>query len=93
MNIPALLGCLSFYSALYLIYFFFAEQKNPLLLLAAVALLILTVYIVPNPQHERRRRSFNDTLNFETYFTWPLWTYWRMFIYPVRWLLSYFYRD
>lgn len=92
MNISALLGCLTFYSALYLIYCFFAEQRNPLFLVAAAVLLVLTVFIVPYP-YERRRKNFNETLNFETYFTWPLWTYWHVFSFPIRWLLSHLYFD
>lgn len=40
MSVLALLTCISFYSALYLIYFYFAQQPRPLFLVLATVLLI-----------------------------------------------------
>jgi len=87
MSLSALLACTSFYSALYLIYFYFAKQAQPFLLLLAVFLLIFAYLITP-PAYKRERQSFNNTLNYENWFTLPLYTWWRLFILPIRFILS-----
>ena len=92
MNFIALLACLAFYSALYLLYFFFAKQQNPLLLLAAIGMLCMTVLMTPYP-FEKRRYGFDATLNFGNYLYWPLYIWWRVFTFPIRWLLSLFFHD
>lgn len=92
MNIFAILACLSFYSALYLFYFFFVREQNPLLLFAAIALLIFTIILIPYP-HEHRRRGFDTTLTWGNCLLYPLITWWRMFILPIRWLLALIYKD
>lgn len=90
MNIAALLACLSFYSALYLIYFFFMQDQQPVFLILAIVLILLSIWLTPYP-YERRRQGFDSTLRIGEYFYYPLITWWRLFILPVRWLLSLFY--
>ncbi|ATO19844.1 hypothetical protein BS636_09380 [Acinetobacter sp. LoGeW2-3] len=92
MNFSALLACLGFYSGIYLLYFFFMREQNPILLLAGIGLLVFTVILIPYP-HERRRRGFDSTLTWGNYLLWPLFTWWRVFIMPISWLISLIYRD
>lgn len=87
MSITALLACTSFYSALYLFYFYFAKQQQPLLLILAVVLLIFAYIITPSAE-KKERRHFNNTLSYENWFTLPLYTWWRLFSLPIRFLLS-----
>lgn len=61
MNIAALLACLSFYSALYLIYFFFMQDQQPIFLILAIVLILLSIWLTPYP-YERRRQGFDSTL-------------------------------
>ena len=90
MSISALLACISFYSALYLFYYYFAKQQQPFLLTLAVVLLVVA-YIITPPAHKKERRHFNNTLNYENWFTWPLYTWWRLFSLPIRFILSKFF--
>ena len=90
MNITALLACLSFYSALYLFYFFFMQDQQPVFLIIAIVLILLSIWLTPYP-YERHRQGFDSTLRIGKYFYYPLITWWRLFILPVRWLLSLFY--
>lgn len=90
MSITALLACTSFYSALYLIYYYFAKNQNPLFLVLTVVLLVFAYIITPSA-HQKERRNFNNTLNYENWFTLPLYTWWRLFSLPVRFLLSKFF--
>ncbi len=87
MSISALLACTSFYSALYFIYAYFAKQQQPLFLIGAVILLIFA-YIITPPAYKKERRHFNSTLNYENWFTLPLYTWWRLFSLPARFILS-----
>lgn len=90
MSFSALLACTSFYSALYLIYFYFAKHQQPAFLFIAVILLIFAYYITP-PAHKPERQRYNNTLNYENWFTFPLYTWWRLFSLPIRFLLSKFF--
>ena len=67
MNIAALLACLSFYSALYLIYFFFMQDQQPIFLILAIVLILLSIWLTPYP-YERRRQGFDSTLRIGEYF-------------------------
>lgn len=87
MNISALLGCFSFYSALYLIYYFFAKTQHPFLIMAAIVLLIFCFLITPY-RYEKRRQGYDSTMRFGDYLFYPLITWWRLFIYPIRFLLN-----
>ncbi|MFV5490058.1 hypothetical protein [Acinetobacter sp. ASP199] len=91
MSITAIVACFSFYSALYLIYYFFSKVQNPLFLFLAVGLLIFACMITPYG-YERRRKSYDNTMLFEPFWViYPLITWWRLFIWPVRGLLRWIY--
>jgi len=90
INIAALLACLSFYSAVYLFYFFFMQDQQPVFLILAIVLILISIWLTPYP-YERRRQGFDSTLRIGEYFYYPLITWWRLFMLPVRWLLSLFY--
>jgi hypothetical protein len=87
-SLSAILACISFYSALYMIYYFFAHQSQAVLLFGAVGLLILSYVITPPAYKHRERSKYNSTLSYENFFTLPLFTWWRLFSLPVRLLLS-----
>jgi len=89
-SLSALLACLSFYSGLYLIYYFFARQPQPLLLILAIVLLIFACWITPYG-YERQRKSYDQTMRLGEYLCYPLITWWRLFIWPIRALLAWFY--
>lgn len=87
MSLSAILACTSFYSALYLFYYYFAKQQQPFLLILAVILLVFAYIITPSA-YKKERSRFNYTLNYENWFTFPLYTWWRLFSLPMRFLLS-----
>lgn len=89
-SIPAILACTCFYSGLYLIYVYFAKNNQPFLLILAVVLLVLAVIITPSA-YEKGRSRFNETLWYDHWFTYPLITWWRLFSWPARILLSKFF--
>ena len=88
MSWSAILACFMVYSALYCIYFFFAHSNNALLMVVAIALLIFAAKISPYA-YEQRSKRFNQTLMWGDYWYWPLITWWRLFILPAKWLLSF----
>ena len=91
MSISALLACLSFYSALYLIYYFFVKVQNPLFLFLAVGLLIFACIITPYG-YEKRRKGYDSTMSFEPFWVmYPLIMWWRLFILPISLLLGWLY--
>ena len=92
MSISALLACLSFYSAVYLIYFFFVKVQNPLLLFLAVGLLIFACIITPY-SYEKRRGSYDRTMSWGQYLATPLIMWGRMFMLPITLLLSWLYSN
>ena len=92
MSISALLACLSFYSALYLIYYFFAQVQNPLFLFIAVGLLIFACIITPYG-YEKRRGSYDRTMSWGQYLSIPLIMWGRMFMLPITLILSWFYSN
>ena len=89
-SFSAILACTSFYSSLYLFWFYFAKHNQPIFLVLAVTLLIFAVVIIPPAHDEKKRRRFNDTFHYENIFTFPLFTWWRLFIMPIRLILSKF---
>ena len=90
MSISALLACLSFYSALYLIYFFFAKDQQAIFLFLAVGLLIFSCYITPY-SYEKGRSSYDKTMSWGQYLATPLIMWGRMFMLPIRLLLNWLY--
>ncbi|MEG0342603.1 hypothetical protein ACK2M2_07905 [Acinetobacter sp. TY1] len=90
-SISAILACTCFYSSIYLIYFYFTKNNHPFLLILAAVLLILAVMITPAAYEQKRRNRFNETLWHDHWFTYPLITWWRLFSWPIRILLSKFF--
>ena len=89
-SFSAILACTCFYSGIYLIYIYFAKTAQPLLLILVIILLIIAVIITPSAYEEKKRKRFNDTLWYDNLFTYPLITWWRLFSFPARLLLSKF---
>ena len=87
-SLPAILVCISFYSSLYLIYYYFAQQQQHFLLIIAVILFILSFILIPSADQQSKRRTFNNTFHYENFFTYPLFTWWRLFSMPIRFILS-----
>ena len=92
MSISALLACLCFYSALYLIYFFFFHQQHAMLLFLAVILLVFSCWITPFA-YEKSRGNYDRTMSWGQYLATPLILWGRLFIPPARFILNLIFRD
>ena len=87
LSLRAIGCCLSFYSGVYMIYSYFALQHQPIFLLCGILLIGLSWLLIPSHNH-RRRGAFNDTFAFETFFSEPLYFWWRLFSWPARALIG-----